>query len=151
MKITDFLREKTIRVPLSAKEKTAAIRELVALLHESDCFADLETVLQAVLQRERIRSTGIGSGLAVPHAKCAGIGRLSMAVGKPAQPMDFDCADRHPCTMIVLLISPPNASQSHIQALAQVSRLWLTPAFRDAALGAETSTDLLSAFERFQP
>lgn len=150
MKITDFLKIESVRVPLRALDKTSAIRELVELLYSAGEISDLESVLQAVLQRERIRSTAIGAGLAVPHAKSPGALRPAMAVGKPSIPMDFDSSDGQPCRMIVLLVCPPGAAQSHIQALAMISRLWLSPTIREAALAAQAQNDLYGVFSKIQ-
>jgi mannitol/fructose-specific phosphotransferase system IIA component (Ntr-type) len=150
MKMSDFLKCESVRVPLLAGDKIRAIRELVELLHAAGEISDLESVLQAVLQRERIRSTGIGAGLAVPHAKSPGAIRPAIAVGKLSIPMDFESSDGQPCRMIVLLVCPPSSAQSHIQALAMISRLWISPMFRDAALAAQTSNELYDVFSRFQ-
>jgi 16S rRNA (cytosine967-C5)-methyltransferase len=86
---------------------------------------------EAVWTREQTRTTGIGHGLAIPHGKCAGLSGLAMAIGKPAEPMDFEAIDGKPVRLIVLLASPPDRTSDHIQALARVSRLMTLEAFRD--------------------
>ena len=150
MKITELVDLRCIRVPLAASEKTAAITELVDMLGERGLLEDREIVLQAVLDRERTRSTGIGLGLAVPHGKSHGCRRLTMAIGKPASPLEFGAIDGKPCRMVVLLTSPADETGPHIQALAGISRLWQNEAFRAAALAAETADDLHAAIETHQ-
>jgi mannitol/fructose-specific phosphotransferase system IIA component (Ntr-type) len=150
MRLTDILQLEAIRVPLGASDKIAAITELVDLLHESDHFADRDEVLRVVLDREATRSTGIGYGLAVPHGKTRACPRLAMAVGKPAQPLDFESADRQPVTIVVLLVSPPDKTGPHIQALAKISRLMLLDDFRQAVNAAQTAEEVLGTFQRFE-
>ncbi len=150
MKITDILEKTCIRVPLQSSEKIEAIIELVDLLDETGKLADRDAVLKAVLDREKARSTGIGLGLAVPHGKSHGCRSLTMAIGKPAKPMEFDAIDGRPCDLIVLLISPADVTGPHIQALAKVSRLWQHEGFRTTEATAKTADDLYAAIEQHQ-
>ncbi len=150
MKITDILGKARTCVPLTAKDKSAAITELVDLLHADGRLSDRDAALQAVLAREQTRSTGIGLGLAVPHGKSRACTALVMAVGKPAEPMEFDAIDGKPCSLIVLLTSPADETGPHIQALAAVSRLWQNEAFRQAVYEAKSADQLYAAFEQHQ-
>ena len=150
MKITDILEKNCIRIPLKSSEKTQAITELVDLLDERGKLADRGAVLKAVLDREKARSTGIGLGLAVPHGKSHGCRSLTMAIGKPAKPLEFGAVDARPCDLIVLLISPAEETGPHIQALANVSRLWQHEGFRVTEVTARSADDLYAAIERHQ-
>ena len=150
MKISEILKKECIRLPLQATDKTAAITELVDLLHTQGHFTDRDAVLDAVIAREATRSTGIGNGLAVPHGKTHGCKALTMAVGKPASPIDFGSPDGRPCDFIVLLASPIDKTGPHIQALAGVSRLWLTDAFRSAVSAAGSADELYDVIRRFE-
>ncbi len=150
MKITDILTDLCIRVPLTSGDKTGAITELVDLLHEQGKLTDRDVVLKAVLDREHTRSTGIGLGLAVPHGKSHGCKHLSMAIGKPATPMEFEAIDKRPCALIVLLSSPTDETGPHIQALASISRLWQTETFRAAALTVTTSAELFAQIQQHE-
>jgi len=142
MKLTDILAADCVKVPMEATDKTGAIRELVDLLAERGRISDRDELLQAVLDREKIRSTGIGKGLAVPHGKCGACPELVMAVGKPAKPIDFDSKDGQPVDLIVLLASPPDQTGPHIQALARISRLMLIDAFRSAIAKARSAEEV---------
>lgn len=133
-----------VRVPLLSRERMEAITELVDLLHAAGRLADRDTVLSAVLDRERARSTGIGLGLAVPHGKSGGCDRCVVAVGRPASPIPFDAVDGRPCEMIVLLASPTDQTGPHIQALSGVSRWWQNEANRRSALEARDAGELFA-------
>lgn len=150
MKITDILQKELICVPLQASDKTAAITELVDLLQEQGQLTDRDQVLNAVLMREHTRSTGIGQGLAVPHGKSHGCDKLTMAIGRPATPIDFDAVDSKPCNMIVLLASPVDQTGPHIQALASISRLWLNERFRNDLFQASSAEDIYDVIQKYQ-
>jgi mannitol/fructose-specific phosphotransferase system IIA component (Ntr-type) len=103
-----------------------------------------------VLSREETRSTGVGEGIAVPHGKSTGCQQLCMAVGKPAEPLEFDSIDGRPCELVVLLASPIDTTGPHIQALGRVSRLWRQSGFRGEVGRVETADDLYAAVKQFQ-
>ncbi len=150
MKLTDILAKDCIRVPLEATDKTQAITELVYLLAEKGRIVHRDWVLRAVLDREAIRSTAVGHGLAVPHGKCAGTSKLVMAVGKPAQPMDFGGKDGEPVNLIVLVCSPLDQAGPHIQALARIARMILIEKFHRAIDLSRTSDEVYQAIAKFE-
>ncbi len=150
MKLTDIFSKTCLRFPLKSTDKSAAIVELVDLLHENGQISDRDEVLKSIVAREETRSTGIGLGLAVPHGKSHGCDSLTMAVGRTAAPMDFDAIDKRPCNLIVLLASPVDKTGPHIQALASISRMWKNDGFRHDILQATTADELFSAIERNQ-
>jgi fructose-specific phosphotransferase system IIA component len=122
--------------------KTDAIAELVNLLADNGDVTDAKKVLEAVLDRESTRTTGIGNGLAIPHGKTAGTTDLVMAIGRPATPIDFQSIDGKPVTIIWLLSSPPDKTSSHIHALARISRLMTIDKFRHALIAAKTGPEV---------
>lgn len=142
MRLTEILKPQNIKVPLAAKTKTEAISELVDLLASTGEVTDPKKVLDAVLERESTRTTGIGNGLAIPHGKCNGVSHLVMAIGRPAQPIDFQAIDGRPVNLIWLLASPPDQTGPHIHALARISRLMTIDRFRQALAAAQTPQDL---------
>jgi fructose-specific phosphotransferase system IIA component len=150
MNLLDLLTPGSIRAPLNADDKQGVIHELVDLLIAEGKVSDGSALKEAVWTREQTRTTGIGHGLAIPHGKCAGLEGLSMAIGKPAEPMDFEAIDGKPVRLIVLLASPPDRTSDHIQALARVSRLMTSEAFRAEvyeADGPEAIYELIEAQE----
>ena len=142
MRLTDILKPENIKVPLEAKSKADAIGELVTLLAGNKEVTDPKKVLDAVLEREATRTTGIGNGLAIPHGKCTGTDHLVMAIGRPASPIDFQAIDGRPVSLIWLLTSPPDKTGPHIHALARISRLMTIDRFRQALNEAKTARDI---------
>jgi fructose-specific phosphotransferase system IIA component len=131
MILTQILQPSCVRAPLIGQDKEAVITELVDLLAESGQLKERDVVLESVLVREQTRSTGIGSGVAIPHGKCAGVSELVMAIGIIKDGIEFDSIDGKPVTIIVLLASPIDRTGPHIQALARISRLMLDAEFKD--------------------
>ena len=141
MRLTDILKPQNIKVPLASRAKADAIGELVTLLAENKEVNDAKKVLDAVLEREATRTTGIGNGLAIPHGKCTGTDHLVMAIGRPATPIDFQAIDGRPVSLIWLLTSPPDKTGPHIHALARISRLMTIDRFRQALNEARTAQE----------
>ena len=151
MNLLDILTPDAVIAPMQATEKRAAIDELVDALAEAGKVSDAEALRSAVWTREQTRTTGIGHGLAIPHGKCSGLTGLAMAVGRPAEPMEFEAIDGQPVRLIVLLASPPDQTSDHIQALARISRLMNAEAFREeiyAAASAEEIYELIKKQEQ---
>ena len=142
MVLTQILEPQCVKVPLQGTDKESAITELVDLLDAGKLLTDKNDVLQAVLSRESTRSTGIGSGIAIPHGKCKGIKDLVMAIGISRQGIDFQSIDGKPVHIIVLLVSPIDRTGPHIQALARISRLMLDEEFKNKLQNAKSSQEL---------
>ena len=136
-----------MRVPLQSRDKNAAISELIDLLDSSGLLADKAAVSEAVFAREQTRSTGIGSGIAIPHGKCNAVKELVMAIGIAHDPIDFDSIDGNPVSIVILLVSPSTQTGRHIQALATISRLMLDEAFKQAF---EQSSHAAEAYKLLQ-
>lgn len=142
MLLTQILRQKCVKVPLEGKDKESVITELVDLLDANGSLLDKEAALDAVFTREHTRSTGIGSGIAIPHGKCKAVKELVMAFGIASEGIDFASVDGKPVTIVILLVSPADQTGPHIQALARISRLMLDEEFRQS-LEKSTSSDEL--------
>lgn len=123
MKLTEHLTPALIKVPLVATDKKSAIAEMVDLLVQGGVTEARDALLAAVMERENQRTTGIGLGFAIPHAKTDVVKGLIIALGRTAQPIDFAAIDGKPVNLIALLVSPSNATSQHIQALARLSRM----------------------------
>lgn len=142
MNLLDILSPDSIRAPLGATDKRGVIDELVDVLAAEGKVPDAEALKQAVWTREQTRTTGIGHGLAIPHGKGPGMSQLAMAIGKPAEPMDFEAIDGKPVRLVVLLASPPDRTSDHIHALARVSRLMTMEEFRNRIYDAESREEI---------
>jgi len=131
MILTQILQPTCIKVPLEGKDKQSVITELVDLLDANGLLLDKNIALNAVFAREQTRSTGIGSGIAIPHGKCKAVKELVMAMGIAGEPIDFASVDGKPVSIIILLVSPANQTGPHIQALARISRLMIDKDFKE--------------------
>ncbi len=142
MILTQILQPRCVKAPLEGKDKDSVITELVDLLAENNMLVSRDVVLKAVFAREGTRSTGIGSGIAIPHGKCDGVEDLVMAVGIASEPVNFDSIDQKPVSIVILLVSPSDRTGPHIQALARISRLMLDDEFRTKLENATSPEDV---------
>ena len=146
MKLTEILQPSCIKIPLEGKDKQAVITELVDVLDNNGLLQDRKAVSEAVLMREQTRSTGIGSGIAIPHGKCKGVSKLVMSIGIASKPIDFASIDGQPVSIFIMLVSPADQTGPHIQALAQISKLMLDKQFKqdlEKASSADQAYSLL--------
>lgn len=151
MKLLDILTLDCIKSPLDATDKQGAINELVDMLAATGKVKNGPGLRDAVWAREQTRTTGIGHGLAIPHGKCPGVESLAIAIGRPAQPLEFGAIDNKPVRLIILLASPPDRTSDHIQALAHISRLMTMEEFRQRmyqAANAEEIFELIKSQDR---
>lgn len=142
MQLTDILELNCIKVPLQAADKTEAIKELIDLLDQNAALEDYDAVYRAIMEREAIRSTGVGQGFAIPHGKTNTVDRIYMAIGKLNEPIDFNSIDGQKVTMIVLLVSPLDQTGPHIHALARISRLMTDPEIRNELWACDSAEKL---------
>ena len=153
MLLTQILQPGCMIVPLDAPDKESAITQLIHALNDAGALKDCDAVLDVVKTREKTRSTGIGSGIAIPHGKCNYVKELVMAIGIAKEPIDFQSVDGQPVKIILLLVSPADQTGPHIQALARISRLMLDDKFKqqlENAESAEQACELLKTREAQQ-
>ena len=147
MNLIDILNPECICSPLKATDKQEVINELVDVLAGCGQVSDADSLKDAVWTREQTRTTGIGHGLAIPHGKCSSMKGLAIAIGKPAEPIDFEAIDSQPVQLVVLLASPPDKTSDHIQALAHISRLMNDSGFREEIYQSKSSDDIYKLIE----
>ncbi len=143
MSLTELLDENAILVNLKATQKQEVIEELAAALTASGRISDNREVLQAVLEREKIMSTGIGKGVAIPHGKCKAVDKLVGVLGIKKEGVDFQSLDEQPVYLFFLLVSPLNVSGPHIRALAHISRLLRHDNLRKRLIATENPREAL--------
>ena len=129
MLLTDLLTPERIKIPLVASEKDALLRELVELVGNEN-GADPAQILDAVREREKVLSTGIGNGVAIPHGKSASVGQLTLAAGVARDGVDFEALDGKPVQLFFLLVGPESAAGDHVKALSRIARLLQRDTFR---------------------
>jgi PTS system nitrogen regulatory IIA component len=145
MRIMDFLSERAIACQLKAQTKEGVIRELVVLLAQAGVVKEREVakVVEILLNREALGSTGIGQGVAIPHGKCNAVNSLVGAFGVSAGGIDFGSLDGGPVHLFFLLIAPEDSAGPHLKALARISRLLKDKFFRDSLRQAKDEKTLL--------
>jgi fructose-specific phosphotransferase system IIA component len=144
MKLSEVLTEALVRIPLQNFEKQGIIEELINVMDHEHKIQDHNKVLQAVLEREKMMSTGIGNGVAIPHGKSQGVEELAVALGITSQEVNFDSLDGKPVRIVFLLVGPEKASSTHIKMLSRISRLLNQAAFRQKLIQAQSSADVMA-------
>ena len=143
IKILDFLSRTAIVPELKAATKKAAIEELVGLLVKENKVQDADSAVQILMEREKIGSTGIGQGIAIPHAKSEQAKGVAAAFGLSKKGIAFDALDGDPVYIIFLLIAPPDSAAMHLQALARISRMLKDKFFRQSLREAKSTEEIL--------
>ena len=133
MNIMSFLDARAVSVEIKALDKDGIIRELTALLVKSGAIKerDASKLVQILLKRESLGSTGIGQGVAIPHGKSDCVTRLVGAFGVSRAGVNFDSLDGEPAYLFFLLVAPEDSAGPHLKALARISRLLKDKHFRD--------------------
>jgi PTS system nitrogen regulatory IIA component len=147
MKILDILLRDAVIVDLKASAKREVLEEMCAAVAAAEPAADRGKLVEVLAERERLQSTGIGEGVAIPHGKVAGLPRLIAAFAKSKAGVDFESVDGQKTHLFFLLVMPENAGGQHLKALARISRSLRDPAFRRAMEAATTREDVLRAIE----
>src|SRR5262245_7251935 len=145
MKILDILSsEKLIAPSLSGTSKTAVLRELAEHLaaEHTGGGIDAARLVDVLWERERLGSTAIGDGIAIPHGKMPGLKGVIGAFGRHVQGVDFDSLDGSPTQLFFLLVAPEDSVGQHLKALARVSRLLKDRSFRDKLISAPDSATI---------
>jgi len=128
---------------IDAKEKIAAIKEMVDYLVAKKLVADGEAFLNALAKRENLESTGIGDGIAIPHARTGAVKGLLLAFARSQEGVDFSAIDGKPSYLIFLIASPEDKKSEYIMALAKISRLLRRPQVRDQLKRARNAQEVL--------
>ena len=144
MKIADFLKPEAIVTPLKATTKADVLVELGEGLAKAVPEISKERIVEVLLEREKLGSTGIGEGVAIPHGKLAGLKHLVACFGICPQGSDFQAIDGKPTRLFFVLVAPENSAGVHLKALARISRLFKNARFRDDILAAGTPQGIFS-------
>lgn len=143
VKITDYMTEELIDLHLKGKTKEAILDELADLMVKSPNLTSKDTIKKALLEREQIGSTGIGRGIAIPHAKTENALRLTIAFGISNEKIDYDSMDGEGVKIFFVFASPMKDTQIYLKVLARISRLIRSEGFRNKLLNAKTPRDII--------
>ncbi|MFC3882164.1 fructose-specific PTS transporter subunit EIIC [Bacillus songklensis] len=147
MRITDLLKRETIVLNLSSSSKEAVIDELVDTLDSAGRLAGRDEFKKAILAREAQSTTGIGEGIAIPHAKTKAVKTPAIAFGRSQAGVDYESLDGQPSHLFFMIAAPEGANNTHLETLSRLSSLLMDPAFRKQLMEAETADDVLSLID----
>jgi PTS system nitrogen regulatory IIA component len=142
VKITDFLNRDRVIADLSGNEKSQVLKEMADQLADSQAGLDPAQVLRVLQDREKISTTAIGEGVAIPHGKLPSVQQVSGLFARSLHGVDFASLDGEPTYLFFTLIAPQDAAADHLKALARISRLLKDPDLRHRLLAAGTSQEL---------
>jgi fructose-specific phosphotransferase system IIA component len=148
MRISDYLSSANVFPRLQVSDKEEAIRSLSASIAKNTPGTTVDVLFQAVMERERIMSTGVGKGLAIPHGKVNGLESSEMAFAHLVQPIEYGSIDQAPVSLVFLVVGPESQSSNHIRLLSRISRLMNNDTFRNALLECTTAEQILDHFRQ---
>ncbi len=145
--LANLLTPETVLVGLQAASKLEALDTLIDLVGAHPAVVDLDMVKQDVLDRESIMSTGVGQGLALPHAKTSGVTETIAAFAIAKNPVDYGAIDQQPVRLLFLLLGPEDARSQHIKTLSRISRLMNRAHIRNALMEAADASEVLEILD----
>lgn len=143
MKITDLLTKETMILALQAKTKGEVIDELAEKLAEAGAVSDVEAFKQAIWAREKQSTTGVGDGIAIPHAKTAAVKRPAVAFGRSVEGIDYESLDGKPSHLFFMIAAPEGGEQTHLEALARLSSMLMDASFRAQLETASSEEEII--------
>jgi fructose-specific phosphotransferase system IIA component len=148
MRISDILTEDLVVTGLEGNSKDAIINALIDLVGQSPKVLDKEKVRTAIFDREKIMSTGVGNGFAIPHGKTDAVSDIVAAFAVTAKPIDYESLDEKPVRLVFLLVGKDNLVGPHIKLLSRISRLMNKEEFRRRLLESRNSREVLDLFRQ---
>ena len=148
MKFSEIIEENNIIPELKSGDKKGVLEELSEVISGHDFSVDRRTLVKVLVERERLGSTGIGDGVAIPHGKLDSIRHPIISFGRSKGGLDFDSMDGQPVYLFFLLVAPENSSGYHLQILAKLAKILKNSAFRKKLMEVETREDLYETIIR---
>jgi PTS system nitrogen regulatory IIA component len=142
MKITDLLSPEMVLPDLKGANKSEVLKELATGLASKLPDVKLDELIAVLAERERLGSTAIGDGIAIPHGKISGVQKIVGAFGRHTQGVDFESLDGNPTQLFFVLVAPEDSASLHLKALARVSRLLKDDTFRSRLIGAADADEI---------
>ncbi len=147
MNIFSLLDPQTVFPALEVNDKAEILDTLVSSLKGKVSNGEIEKIRTAVIEREKIMSTGVGKGLAIPHGKTAGIEETYAAFAILKNPVDYEAIDDQPVNMVFLLVGPQSSNSLHIKLLSRISRLMNNSDFRDRLRECDSADEIIEQFK----
>ena len=146
MKIMDIIDIDLINAELKARSKREVLRELADMIAKKEGL-DIKTLIPVLDEREKLGSTGIGDGIAIPHGKLRGLKRLVASFGRSDKGVDFESIDGKPAHLFFLLMAPENTAGMHLKALARISRLLKDTKLRERLMESKTTQEVYKVLQ----
>ncbi|KIL52726.1 PTS fructose transporter subunit IIABC [Jeotgalibacillus campisalis] len=150
MKITDLLTKGTIKLDLQSTQKADTIEEMVSILDGAGKLSDREAYKKAIQAREDQTTTGIGEGIAIPHAKTEAVKEPAIAFGRSAQGLDYESLDGQPAHLVFMIAATAGANDTHLKALSRLSMLLLKEEVKQGLLDAKSPDEVLALISHFE-
>ena len=147
MNLSEILSSDCICLDISKRSKPEVIREIAELATRSGAVADLNKLVEALMNREKIQTTGIGHGMAIPHATADGVKGLVLALGISKEGVNFDSLDDQPVHLIFLLAGEPRLQTSFLSILSKISRFFRKEEFRNEVVKAKSTDKILALIQ----
>lgn len=148
VKLSELLELRCIELNLNSKRKKDTIEEMVDLLFKAGKIKEPEKVQESIIQREKMGTTGIGGGIAIPHLMTDRVRETLMAFGRKKEGVKFDAIDEQPVRLIFLLVGPKEDPRLHLTLLCKLSRFLHDPQFKNSLLETENKKEIISIFQR---
>lgn len=149
MKLSELFNENNVVLDVEPGSKKDLLERILRVLDEKELIKDFDHVLRDVIEREKVMSTGIGNGVAIPHAYTDGVERLVAAFFRTRTGMDFDALDGEDVDLFFIILGPKASRRDHIKILARISRLLNHSTFRSELRQATRVEEVLDVFKRF--
>ncbi len=142
MKLSDIITRESVIPDLKARDKAGVLRELAEVICSLEAFLDKDSLVKVLEEREKLGSTGIGDGVAIPHGKLNGITKPLLSFGRSKQGIDFDSMDAKPVHLFFLLVAPENSAGTHLKVLAKIAKMLKDSRFRKKLLDAKDRDEI---------
>jgi PTS system nitrogen regulatory IIA component len=148
MKILDILAKDSIVPELKGRTKKQVLEELIEAVQQNKPSIDRDSLMKVLLERERLGSTGIGEGVAIPHGKLRDIDDLVLSFGRSSEGIDFESMDGKPVHLFFLLVAPETCAGVHLRALAKIARLLKNGTVRKRLAKVDNREDIFSIIQQ---
>ena len=150
MKISDLLNKKSIEINPNINSKEEAINKLVDLAYLSGNIKNKDGLRKAVLEREKLSTTGIGEGIAIPHGKSSEVKKVTLAAMVVKDGVEYESLDGNPAELFFMIAAPEGEANAHLELLARLSQMLMDANFKERLLNSKTPEELISIIDEFE-
>ena len=143
MQLAEYFKENLIHLEFAAKDKDDALNQMVRALEGAGTVEDINGLRAALIEREKLGTTGVGGGIAIPHARCGAAKELTVGFFRSKEGVTFQAIDNQPVHLLFLLLAPVASGGAYLKLLAKISRLLRSDDFRSALLEAKTPGEIM--------